>query len=129
MSRFPLLQAKEIRRLNSVYNKLLADTGVELIGAQCAMQCPGKPSPSSNPQCRPVHAEGRAKLCDSHTVEVALSSGGMRTLKAKHILLACGSRPHRIAFPGSVSPSLLADAVTGSDARAGVAVPGKPTLP
>ena len=28
----PVLQSKEVERLNGVYNKLLKDTGVELIG-------------------------------------------------------------------------------------------------
>ena len=68
-----LIAAKdaEIDRLNAVYLRLLADAGVELF-------------------------EGRARLIDAHTVEVA----GQR-LSAERILIAVGGRPWRPEIPGS----------------------------
>ncbi|KAK9866178.1 hypothetical protein WJX84_010149 [Apatococcus fuscideae] len=69
-------KTKEIERLNGVYNKLLANAGVELI-------------------------EGRGSLRDAHTVEVALSSGGIRTLTADKILLAIGGKPVKAPIEGS----------------------------
>ncbi|HLM71989.1 MAG TPA: FAD-dependent oxidoreductase, partial [Polyangiaceae bacterium] len=55
---------KEIDRLNSVYIRLLRDSGVKLL-------------------------EGRGRVVDAHTVEV-----GGKTYTAKYILVATGSRPH-----------------------------------
>ena len=60
----------EIERLQGVYRKLLAGAGVT------------------------IH-EGRARLADSHTVEV---NGAAYT--AEHILVATGSRPWTPALPG-----------------------------
>lgn len=60
----------EIERLNDVYRHLLEDSGVKIL-------------------------EGRARLIDRHTVEIA----GYR-LTAKHILVATGSWPARLALPG-----------------------------
>ena len=50
------------------------------------------------------HAEGRGSLKDAHTVEVALSSGGTRTLTADKILLAVGDKPVKAPIVGSVGP-------------------------
>jgi glutathione reductase (NADPH) len=61
---------KELDRLNGVYKRLLRDSGVELI-------------------------EGRGRLVDAHTVEVA----GKR-YTAAHILVATGSRPFLPEVPG-----------------------------
>ena len=61
---------KELDRLESVYRKLLADSGVELI-------------------------EGTACLKGPHTVEVA-----GRTLDAAHILIATGGHPVMPRIPG-----------------------------
>lgn len=47
-------------------------------------------------------AEGRGRLVDANTVEVALTSGGTRTLRAKHVLLATGGQPTRLDIPGAV---------------------------
>ena len=55
---------KEIDRLNSVYIRLLRDSGVKLL-------------------------EGRGRVVDAHTVEV-----GGKTYTAKYILVVTGSRPH-----------------------------------
>ena len=49
-----------------------------------------------------VSAEGKAKLIDRHTVEVALAGGGTRRLTARHILLAQGGTPVRADVPGKV---------------------------
>lgn len=49
-----------------------------------------------------VSAEGKAKLIDRHTVEVALAIGGTRRLTARHILLAQGGIPVRADVPGKV---------------------------
>ena len=54
-----------------------------------------------------VPAEGKAKLIDRHTVEVALAAGGTRRLTAKHILLAQGGTPVKADVPGKVSHALL----------------------
>ncbi len=61
---------KELDRLNGVYKRLLRDSGVELV-------------------------EGRGRLVDAHTVEVA----GKR-YTAAHILVATGSRPFLPELPG-----------------------------
>ena len=53
-------------------------------------------------------AEGKAKLIDRHTVEVALAGGGTRRLTARHILLAQGGTPVRADVPGKV-PANCAD--------------------
>ena len=47
-------------------------------------------------------AEGKAKLIDRHTVEVALAAGGIRRLTAKNILLAQGGTPVKADVPGKV---------------------------
>ncbi|MFO0593240.1 MAG: glutathione-disulfide reductase [Polyangiaceae bacterium] len=68
-----LVEAKdrEIDRLNGVYKRLLRDSGVTMI-------------------------EGRGKIVDAHTVEVA----GKR-YTAKYILVATGGRPHKPEVPGA----------------------------
>jgi glutathione reductase (NADPH) len=62
---------KEIARLNSVYHKLLEDSGVTIL-------------------------DGRAEIADPHTVIV----NGKR-ITAKYILIAVGSWPRVPKFPGS----------------------------
>jgi glutathione reductase (NADPH) len=62
---------REITRLNGVYEKLLADAGVE------------------------IH-RGRARVLDPHTVEV----NGERH-RARHILVATGSHPEKPRIPGA----------------------------
>jgi glutathione reductase (NADPH) len=62
---------REITRLNGVYAKLLAGSGVQLLN-------------------------GYARLVDGHTVEVDLSEGGQvkpQRFTAKHILVATGGKP------------------------------------
>lgn len=49
-----------------------------------------------------MSAEGKAKMIDRHTVEVALAIGGTRRLTARHILLAQGGIPVRADVPGKV---------------------------
>ncbi len=68
-----LIEAKdrEIDRLNAVYLRLLADSGVELL-------------------------EGHGRFLDSHHVQV-----GERTVSADRILVATGSRPWVPEFEGS----------------------------
>src|SRR5690242_12411648 len=61
---------RELDRLNGVYLRLLRDAGVKLL-------------------------EGRARVVDAHTVEVA---GARHT--ARYILIATGSRPHLPAVRG-----------------------------
>ena len=61
---------REIARLNGVYERLLVNAGVEIL-------------------------RGRATLRDAHTVAV-----NGRTYRARHILVATGSSPHRLAIPG-----------------------------
>jgi pyruvate/2-oxoglutarate dehydrogenase complex dihydrolipoamide dehydrogenase (E3) component len=53
-----------------------------------------------------MSAEGRGQLVDAHTVEVAMANGGTRKLKAKHILIATGGFPTKLAIPGAVSAAL-----------------------
>ena len=110
------MQAKEITRLNQVYNKLLKDAGCERVGKtlQTNIACNiadydvVQSISDSVHKCKVsiqlivVHAEGKAKLIDRHTVEVALSAGGTRRLTAKNILLAQGGSPFRADVPGKV---------------------------
>ena len=62
---------KEIARLNGVYARLLAESGVQVI-------------------------EGHARIEDGHTVTV-----GERTISARHILVATGGYPVRPSIPGA----------------------------
>ncbi len=71
---WPMLRnnkSETIVKLNSIYNEMLANNGVILI-------------------------HGKARLIDSHTVEVGVSS-----YSAERILLATGSRPFIPEFPGN----------------------------
>lgn len=61
---------RELDRLNSVYLRMLRDSGVALI-------------------------EGFAKLVDAHTVEI-----DGRRIRAKHILIATGGKPVLPTIPG-----------------------------
>jgi glutathione reductase (NADPH) len=68
----------ELQRLNAVYQRLLAGSGVEMLF-------------------------GHAQLLDGHTVQVDVDAGGGRTtlrLTARHILVATGGRPDVPSFPG-----------------------------
>jgi glutathione reductase (NADPH) len=67
-------RAREIARLNGIYDNLLRDAGVELL-------------------------RGWATLCDAQTVQVA-TAGEPRRLRARHILLATGGTPSVPHFPG-----------------------------
>ncbi len=62
---------RQIERLNGIYRQLLEGPGVELV-------------------------EGRARLIDSHTVEV-----GDNSYTAENILIATGGKPARLDFPGA----------------------------
>jgi glutathione reductase (NADPH) len=77
-SRLKQNRAKEIARLNSVYDRLLGASGVRTLF-------------------------GRAQLLDGHTVQIqapeAVTAAPLR-VTAKHILLATGGRPHVPEFPG-----------------------------
>ncbi|MDP6515213.1 MAG: FAD-dependent oxidoreductase, partial [Alphaproteobacteria bacterium] len=64
----------ELARLNGIYNKMLADAGVELV-------------------------PGRGRLIDAHTVEIETASGPRRAT-AETILIATGGWPSRPAIPG-----------------------------
>ncbi|KAF2745766.1 glutathione reductase-like protein [Sporormia fimetaria CBS 119925] len=46
------------------------------------------------------HMKGRAKFVAKDEVEVALEGGGTQRIKAKHILIAVGGRPHMPDIPG-----------------------------
>lgn len=80
-------KSKEIARLNEVYNGLLKDAGVEFI-------------------------EGHGSFVDSHTVDVALASGGSRKVTAKVILVAVGGRAVKAPIDGAEF------AITSDDALA-----------
>jgi glutathione reductase (NADPH) len=67
-------RAREIARLNGVYEHLLRTAGVELL-------------------------RGWATLCDPHTVQVATAEGPRRW-RARHILIATGGTPSVPHFPG-----------------------------
>ena len=67
-------RAREIGRLNGVYEDLLRTAGVNL-------------------------QRGWATLCDAHTVQVELD-GGKRRWRARHILVASGGTPSVPHFPG-----------------------------
>ena len=64
-----------------------------------AILCPFPPTRKASA------AEGRGKLIDKHTVEVALTAGGTKRITGKTILVATGGKPSKIDIPGSVSPS------------------------
>lgn len=70
MARWADAKAREIGRLEGIYRKLLADSGVELV-------------------------EGRARLTSPGVVELC-----GRTLRTDHILIATGSSPSQDALPG-----------------------------
>ena len=97
-------QADEVGRLNGVYNKLLTNAGVEMLGEhmlaadvshlnQCFADLNGLGGP----------AEGRGRVVNEHTVEVELSTGGKRRLTTKNILIATGGSAVKADIPGSVT--------------------------
>ena len=68
----------ELTRLNTVYQKLLVESGVETLF-------------------------GRACLLDAHSAQVDLDAGGearSKRLTARHMLIATGGRPEVPEFPG-----------------------------
>jgi len=67
-------RAREIARLNGVYEELLRNAGVQV-------------------------ARGWATLCDPTTVQVATAAGAERW-RARHILIAAGGTPSVPRFPG-----------------------------
>ncbi|KAF2278080.1 uncharacterized protein EI97DRAFT_283122 [Westerdykella ornata] len=64
-----------VKRLNGIYENNLNKDGIE-------------------------HIKGRAKFVARDEVEVALDGGGTQRIKAKHILIATGGRPHIPDIPG-----------------------------
>ena len=70
LSRLTAVKNAETSRLEAVYNKMLADSGVKL-------------------------QQGRAQVLDPHTVQV-----GSRRLSAQRLLLATGGSTHRPDIPG-----------------------------
>lgn len=69
-------KSKEITRLNSVYNNLLKNAGVDYL-------------------------EGKGSLVDAHTVKVSLPDGSEQLLKAKNILIATGGAPSKLDIEGA----------------------------
>jgi glutathione reductase (NADPH) len=67
-------RAKEIARLNTVYQQLLSGPGVEIV-------------------------RGWARLVDGHTVSVR-TAAGEKTFTAAHVLIATGGTPSVPSFPG-----------------------------
>jgi len=65
----------EIRRLNGIYDRLLDDSGVDLV-------------------------EGFASFTDPHTVEVRDEAKGTRSVSAAKILVTTGSTPYVVPIPG-----------------------------
>ncbi|MBP9931759.1 MAG: glutathione-disulfide reductase [Rhodoferax sp.] len=77
-SRLKSNRRSEISRLNGVYHKLLEGSGVHIM-------------------------TGYARLVDAHTVEISSGTDGQdatRRVRAAHILIATGGRPHIPEFPG-----------------------------
>jgi glutathione reductase (NADPH) len=75
---WPMFKKKRdayITRLNGIYEKNLDRDSIE-------------------------HIKGRAKFVSENEVEVALEEGGTQRIKAKHILIATGGRPHMPDIPG-----------------------------
>ncbi|EFJ53152.1 hypothetical protein VOLCADRAFT_78818 [Volvox carteri f. nagariensis] len=70
------LKNKEIQRLNTTYGNILKNSGVTLI-------------------------EGRGRILDATTVEVAAPDGAVRHLRAKNILLATGGVATKIPIEGA----------------------------
>ncbi|KAF3792211.1 Glutathione reductase [Nymphaea thermarum] len=68
-------KTREIVRLNGVYKRLLANSGVTLL-------------------------EGKGKIVDPHQVEVAQNDGTKTIYSAKYILIGTGSRASRVPIPG-----------------------------
>ncbi len=68
-------RAAEISRLNGVYERMLDSAGVQLL-------------------------RGWARLVDAHTIEVRAEDGPTAQYRAKHILVASGSKPQVPDFPG-----------------------------
>lgn len=66
---------REVSRLNGVYLKMLADSGVHLLF-------------------------GWGRIVDPHTVEIQ-GDGGSQRLRARYLLLATGSSPVKLAIPGA----------------------------
>ena len=69
-------RAAEIQRLNGIYEGLLSSAGVTLV-------------------------RGWARLVDPHTASVNLAVGAVQRYTARHILLATGGQPQKLAGPGA----------------------------
>lgn len=69
-------RAREITRLNGIYEGLMRNVQVERIA-------------------------GQGRLTDAHTVVVSADGADVRTLRAAHILIATGGTPVRPDLPGS----------------------------
>lgn len=69
-------RAAEIQRLNGIYEGLLNSAGVTLV-------------------------RGWARLVDPHTASVNLAAGAVQRYTARHILLATGGQPQKLAGPGA----------------------------
>jgi len=67
----------EVARLNGVYERVLAGAGAELIRGRARLLSPG------------------------HVGLVESASGAERTVSARHVLVATGSRPRRPSIPGA----------------------------
>ncbi|CAA7398908.1 unnamed protein product [Spirodela intermedia] len=68
-------KTQEIVRLNGIYKRLLTNAGVTML-------------------------EGEGKVVDPHVVEVTQPDGSKKQYKARHILIATGSRAQRVNIPG-----------------------------
>lgn len=69
-------KAKEVERLNSVYNNLLKNAGV-------------------------AYHEGKGRIVDPHTVEVIQPDGSSKKITAKHILVATGGAATKLPIEGA----------------------------
>ena len=75
---YPVIsQTDEIVRLSGIYKRLLANANVKLY-------------------------EGEGRIAGPNEVEVIQNDGTKITYSAKHILIATGSRAHRLPIPGQV---------------------------
>lgn len=72
-----MMQTQEIVRLNGIYKRLLTNAGVTML-------------------------EGEGKVVGPHVVEVTQPDGSKQQYKAKHILIATGSRAQPVNIPGKV---------------------------
>lgn len=74
--KFMAAKRAELTRLHGAYKNTLKGAGVELIVARATVKGP-------------------------HEVEVTAEDGATRTIRAKHIVVAVGGKPHRLSIPGA----------------------------